>query len=125
MNFTPAATLEETGTTIEELRGCYSDMHKDAYGFRPRNWDAVKEWTHADFELVFQHLQQQIEDRIESEKEEKAKAAVEVEARITKLIEMGAGDRKTAIRWLHESEETNGDNNYLCFCLGLEYEYFS
>jgi hypothetical protein len=125
MTFTPAPTLIETGITIEELRGCYSDMHKDAYGFRPRNWDAVKTWTHEDFEEVLKYLQQIIENNIESEKQEKAKAAVEVEARIAKLIEFGAADRQAAIRWLHDAEKTNGDNNYLCFCLGVEYGYFS
>ena len=44
---------------------------------------------------------------------------------IVKLIGHGAPDRATAIRWLHDAEGTDNDNEYLCFCLGLKYGYFN
>jgi hypothetical protein len=40
------------------------------------------------------------------------------------LIGAGAGDRATAIRWMHEANDTNYDPEYLCYCLGLPYGYF-
>lgn len=111
-------------TELEELRGLYSDMHKEAYGWRPRNWAEVATWTAADFAPVLERLRVAAQAAFEQEEREHAEAAVEVEKVITKLIAQGAGNRATAIRWLHESEETNGDDNYLCFVLGLRYEYF-
>jgi hypothetical protein len=29
------------------------------------------------------------------------------------------------MRWIHEAEETNGDNDYLAWTLGLPYRYFA
>jgi len=29
-----------------------------------------------------------------------------------------------ALRWIHEAEDTGGDNEYLCYTLGLPYRYF-
>jgi hypothetical protein len=28
------------------------------------------------------------------------------------------------MRWIHESEQTRGDNDYLAYTLGLPYRYF-
>jgi hypothetical protein len=40
---------------IEQYACIYSDMHKDAFGFRPRN--DVSEWTEDDFRKEFEILQ--------------------------------------------------------------------
>ena len=40
---------------IEQYACIYSDMHKDAFGFRPRN--NVSEWTEDDFRKEFEILQ--------------------------------------------------------------------
>jgi hypothetical protein len=29
-----------------------------------------------------------------------------------------------AMRWIHEAEQTRGDNDYLAYTLGLPYRYF-
>ena len=39
---------------IEQYACIYSDMHKDAFGFRPRN--DVSEWTEDDFRNEFEIL---------------------------------------------------------------------
>jgi hypothetical protein len=36
----------------------------------------------------------------------------------------GAKDRATAMRWIHEAEDTQGDDDYLAYTLGLPYQYF-
>jgi hypothetical protein len=40
---------------LEQYACIYSDMHKDAFGFRPRN--DVSEWTEDDFRKEFEILQ--------------------------------------------------------------------
>jgi hypothetical protein len=39
---------------MEQAECIYSDMHKEAYGFRPRN--DISEWTMEDFEAEFKVL---------------------------------------------------------------------
>jgi hypothetical protein len=46
------------------------------------------------------------------------------EKRVNDLIFSGARDRETALRWIHEAEGTMGDDEYLCYTLGLPYMYF-
>ena len=110
-------------TEWEEARDLYSDFHKDAYGFRPRN--DVSSWTLEDFEAQFVIFRRVCQENEKAREASETQASMEFEAKVVELISMGAADRDTAIRWFHEAERTNGDNNYLCFCLGLPYEYFS
>ena len=37
-------------TLLEQYICIYSDMHKDAYGFRPRN--DISEWTEDDWQMI-------------------------------------------------------------------------
>ena len=115
-------TWEEM-STLEQYACQYWDMHKDAYGFRPRGID-TSSWTEADFEREFFQLSVTIaeEDRIRKEAEEKA--AHDFEMRILSLQMTGATDRDMALRWVHEAEGSDGDDEYLCFLVGLPYGYF-
>jgi hypothetical protein len=54
---------------------------------------------------------------------QEASAVVRFEARIVDLIAIGAKDRTMAIRWIAEAEDCDSDMSYLCFCLGLPYQY--
>ena len=110
-------------TVLEQAQSTYWDMHKDAYGVRPRCID-TSAWTIEDFEAEFVILGQAIaEAEIERQTSEE-KATVVFEQRIQSLIQLGAKDRATAIRWIHEAEDTHGDDEYLCYTLGLPYQYF-
>ena len=113
----------EEMTVLEQYACTYWDMHKDAYGFRPRGID-TSSWTEADFEREFFQLSVTIaeEDRIRKEAEEKA--AHDFEMRILSLQMTGATDRDMALRWVHEAEGSDGDDEYLCFLVGLPYGYF-
>jgi hypothetical protein len=115
-------TWEEM-TVLEQYACQYWDMHKDAYGFRPRGID-TSSWTEADFEREFFQLSVTIaeEDRVRKEAEEKA--SHDFEMRILSLQQTGAKDRAMAIRWVHEAEGSDGDDEYLCFLIGLPYGYF-
>lgn len=108
---------------LEQAQATYWDMHKDAYGVRPRCID-TSAWTLEDFEAEFVILGQAIEAEDVARKESETEATVVFEQRIYTLIHAGAKDRATAIRWIHEAEGTNGDDDYLAWTLGLPYQYF-
>lgn len=110
-------------TVLEQAQATYWDMHKDAYGVRPRCID-TSSWTLEDFEAEFVILGQAIADAEIERKESEEKATVVFEQRIQSLIDAGAKDRATAIRWIHEAEDTHGDDDYLAYTLGLPYQYF-
>ena len=111
-------------THLEEMGALYWDMYKDAYGVRPRGID-TSSWTEEDFSKEFQHLSSVIE-REEAWRVEKERAAVNsFERRVQGLISLGADDRETALRWIHEADRSNGDNEYLCYLNGLPYGYFN
>ncbi len=110
-------------STLEQYACQFWDMYKDAYGHRPRGID-TSSWTEADFEAEFVQLGIVIaeEDRIRKESQEKA--AHDFEMRVLSLLQTGAKDREMALRWIHEAEGSDGDDEYLCFLVGLPYRYF-
>ena len=113
----------EEMSALEQAQCTYWDMYKDAYGVRPRGID-TSTWTLEDFDAEFEVLGKAIDREEADRKEREAEAMVKFEARVADLIGSGAGDRETAIRWIHDAEDTNGDEEYLCYCVGLPYGYF-
>jgi len=112
----------EEMTPLERAHETYSDMYKDAHGFRPRN--DVSAWTLEDFEQEFEDLGRIINADMEREAAEQEQAVNDFEARVRATIAAGAGDRETAIRWIDTAEDAGGDREYLCFLLNLPYGYF-
>jgi hypothetical protein len=113
----------EEMTTVEQYACQFWDMYKDAYGVRPRGVD-TSNWDEATFEAEFNYLQDLIAkndlDRAIAEQE----AAHDFEMRVLSLLQTGAKDRDMALRWIHEAEGSNGDNEFLCYLVGLPYRYF-
>jgi hypothetical protein len=110
-------------TTLEQYASIYWDMYKDAFGIRPRGID-TSAWTEADFQAEFKELGEIIDREEKVRVAEQQKAIFSFEKRVDDLIFSGAKDRATAMRWIHEAENTNGDDEYLCYTLGLPYMYF-
>lgn len=110
--------------TKDELGELYWDVYKEVHGIRPR-WlnhdDVTAEWYKAALDLLAEEADLKAADEAVME----AKAIAALEERITSLIEMGAGDRANAIRWLHDAMGTNGDDEYLCYTLCIPYGYFN
>jgi len=106
---------------LDQARSDYSDFHKEAFGFRPR-WD-YSGMTLADFDREFEYLAQECKRNAELRAQAEAAAAVRLEQRILSLLESGAKSRAMALRWLDEAEGTNGDVDFLCFLLGVDYGY--
>ena len=113
----------EEMSTLEQYACQYWDMYKDAYGSRPRGID-TSTWTEADFEREFFQLSVVIAEEERQRKESEEKAQHDFEMRMLDLLMSGAKDREMAMRWIHEAEGSNGDDEYLCFLLGLPYRYF-
>ena len=109
-------------TQLEQAQSIYWDMHKDAYGVRPRGID-TSTWTLADFEAEFVVLGQAIEAEGKALEEAQARAIVEFEDRVTNLMHTGTS-RERVIAWLMDAESANGDFEYFCYTQGLPYQYF-
>jgi hypothetical protein len=108
---------------LEQAQETYWDMYKDAYGVRPRGID-TSGWTVETFLKEFAYLGLVIEREDIARKEAEQNAVFSFEKRISDLMFSGAKDRATAMRWIHEAEDTQGDDEYLCYTLGLPYMYF-
>lgn len=84
-----------------------SDLHKDAYGFRPSVHYMV-EWDKASpsgKQAIWDGLLVDLDREIDREKQETARSVEIFESMITNSIKLGAADRDTAIRWLTQAEE--------------------
>jgi len=110
-------------TTLEQYSSIYWDMYKDAFGIRPRGID-TSAWTEADFQAEFKELGEIIDREEKIRNAAQQNAVFSFEKRVDALILSGAKDRATAMRWIHEAEDTQGDDEYLCYTLGLPYMYF-
>ena len=113
----------EEMSVLEQMQCQYWDMYKDAYGVRPRGIDTT-EWTEEEFMSEFETLGKVIEREEIARKESEAQASIRFEAQIQSMISSGAKSRESALAWIHEAEGSNGDDEYLCFLLGLPYGYF-
>ena len=113
----------EEMTTVEQYACQFWDMYKDAYGVRPRGID-TSSWTEEQFEAEFVQLAKVAEEEAIRERAAQARAAHDFEIRMLDLLMSGAKDREMAMRWIHEAEGSDGDDEYLCFLLGLPYRYF-
>ena len=108
---------------LEQAQATFWDMYKDAHNFRPRHID-TSAWTLADFDREFADLGKTMKANEIEQTINEAKAVDRFERRVAELIIIGAKDQAMAMRWIHEAEETQGDNDYLAWTLGLPYQYF-
>ena len=122
-----ALSAQLAGESRQNLLAIYSDMHKDAYGFRPRG-----EWTNMSTEALISDMEyfgKLIDASVAEEAIAEAKAVEALGARLASLIEMGAPNRATAMRWELESQgdvltlqsDAQFDIGYYCYCMGMPY----
>ena len=110
-----AYTTEQRGQLLSDI----SDAHKDAYGFRPRTdssnmsdeqIDAWYDDVCADANRVF-----------EEETQQNVKSLSAWNVRLNKIMEMGAGDRITAIKWDMQAYNTTSADDY-CWEANIPFE---
>jgi hypothetical protein len=105
-----------------------SDLHKDAYGFRPTAgwWDC---WNHQDNDGKQAAWNTLLEDHA-TEMESAANAEVAAinafELEIVNALDVGASSREDAVRWIVQGLELSDNDlmyggSYICFLKGLPY----
>ena len=101
----------EEMSTLEQYACTYWDMYKDAYGVRPRGIDTTG-WTEAQFEAEFVLLGESIDANYKDQLAREEVASHDFEMRVLNLLQTGA-------------KGSDGDDEYLCYLLGLPYRYFA
>jgi hypothetical protein len=109
-------------TELQQLMDEYCDYHKDVYGVKAR-WIYEQEVTVEELKGMLGFLERQYLIEAEQEKQRTARAEQAAREQIKILMQYGAQDVATAIRWLHEAQDTCGDNRFLDFDLGCEYGF--
>jgi hypothetical protein len=106
---------------LEQAQETYSDMHKDAYGFRPR-FD-FSNYTLEQFDAEFKTMGKVIEENENQRKAEEIEAIARFEDKVLNLMHTGT-NRTRVISWLMDAESANGDFEYFAYTQGLPYGYF-
>jgi hypothetical protein len=104
---------------------CVSDLHKDAYGFRPASywftaWHSMTDdEKQTEWDGLCEALRRANEEDVIHEK-----IAIErFEQSVSNTIANGAGDRATAIKWLQDAEGGNDDIEFFEYLQGIPYGY--
>jgi len=84
----------------------FSDLHKDVYGFRPSAifMKNVKNFSDQERDDLWEALCDQLEENTKAEKAQEEADVAKFEARVLDVIDLGAGDRETALRWITSQE---------------------
>jgi len=97
-------------TTIEEakfhsfLSMCYYEGYKDVHGIKAR-WVHYGSTTIAQLESMLDGLHCEGERQHQYESEQAIREQEAFEDEIASIIECGAGDRETALRWIAQGQE--------------------
>ena len=83
-----------------------SDLHKDAYGYRPRgrlfvDWAEASE---AEKQEMWDIMTATLEANAKAERAQELKDVAQMEADIGAYMAFGARDRKDALRWMTQSQ---------------------
>ena len=105
-----------------------SDLHKDAYGYRPTSlfWIDWNNGSDSYKQKMWDYLLEDLDAELSRERDEQALAVFSYETQIANNIALGAADRATAIRWMLQAMDL-GENDlcyggsYVCYELGLPY----
>ena len=107
----------------------FSDLVKEVYGTRSvgrtghlsHYWDETPE----NKQKIWDDLCDEHEATMAEEESDQVRKAKAFEDRVEDVISIGAGDRKTAIRWILQSEKIDrcGGYSYACFALNVPYSY--
>ena len=85
---------------------CFSDLHKEVYGFRPRG-SLMDDWndrTPRQKQELWNALCDELEVNTKREREQELEDVAQVEKNIKAYIALGARDRKDALRWMTQNE---------------------
>jgi predicted Fe-S protein YdhL (DUF1289 family) len=105
-----------------------SDLYKEGYGLRP-GADFWLEWDNAtadEKQQIWDSLLSEAESEAERERQDQLNAEAAFERHVERTTRLVSGStREDAIRYMHDSFDTNGDVEYLEYILGVRYGYLS
>ena len=104
-----------------------SDLHKDAYGFRPSQsfWEFWSTASDVEKQKEWDSLLDTLDCTIEQERKEQAAAIKQFNQVLDTLYQHAAKNFEDAIKYLHQAYDTDGDDEYLEFRLGLPYKHIA
>jgi hypothetical protein len=105
-----------------------SDLHKDARGYRPREY-FWSEWNNSndfDRQAIWDGLMREFNETVERERHAENMAMIAMHQRIQGNMILGAKDEVRALKWIMEAEEFSDIDlqygpSYFCFHFGLSY----
>lgn len=105
-----------------------SDLHKDAFGFRPTEawW---RSWNFQDDngkQSVWDYLIYEMNRSMEEERKAEARAAFALTQRLEQMYQLGATSEVQALKWIMEAEKFDDYDiqygpSYFCYHFGLNY----
>lgn len=107
----------------EQTLSLYSDLHKDVYGFRPRDWIRIRELTPDELDAEFGSLVRELARQEAVQLAAKERAYDEWSKRLRRTATQFDVTFETALRWDFESEGVDlREAEQYCFNLGLSYD---
>ena len=105
-----------------------SDLHKDARGYRPREY-FWSEWNSAsdfDRQAIWDGLLEELSREMARQRHAEEMAMIALHQRIQGTMLLGAKDEVQALKWIMEAEEFSDIDlqygaSYFCFHFGLSY----
>jgi hypothetical protein len=83
----------------------FSDFHKDAYGYRPTADHPFYSASDDEKQLIWDRTSDAMKEEMEREEQQLKADLKAFQTRVQDTIDLGAGDFKTAIRWMCQKEE--------------------
>lgn len=104
-----------------------SDLHKDAFGFRPSEafWMQWKTSTDTEKQGTWDYLVKVMQEEMEYDRRREAAAIERLDQRIASLMHHGARNREMAIRWIAEAYECTDDLEHLEWNLGVPFGHIT
>jgi hypothetical protein len=106
-------------TERNELLSMYSDVHKDAYGHRPRDWERVMLLTDEELVAECEKLGEIAMAEMAREEQAEREAAAELSELARKLATEQGIDIPTAYRWLIAAEGDYVDLEHFLWKMGV------
>lgn len=105
-----------------------SDLHKDARGYRPREYFWA-EWNNSndfDRQAIWDGLLKEVSAELDRERQAHLMAEIAMHQRIQGMLLLGAKTEVQALQWIMEAEEFSDFDlqygaSYFCFHFGLNY----
>ena len=108
-----------------------SDLHKDAYGFRPSSywWQEWKACDEDGRQQIWDDLCEAVDAEIVAQKARDDEALKDFQAGVEQTIKLGAPDRDTAILWIVDSLDLSDNDlwygaEYVCHRFHLSYDNY-